>query len=140
MLDGLAAARGGAEGDGAGDEEDELAGGGALEVAEVADVGGVGQHDGLLLPGGGGGGGTAWGFEHQQRRDLHRGIRQGREVPWTRRVDAGDAPGGGVWCGGRIWRWCVRGNRGRHAIAYAGRNIRCVSGKRLENLIPSFLY
>ena len=74
VLDVLAAAGGGAEGDGAGDEEDELAGGGALEVAEVADVRRVGQHHSLLLPAAGGGG-IARGFEHQQRRDLHRGFR-----------------------------------------------------------------
>ena len=85
MLDGLAAAGGGAEGDGAGDEDDELAGGGSLEVAEVADVGGVGQHDGLLLPTSGGGGGIAGGFEHQQRRDLHGGIRpEGRQEKGSR--------------------------------------------------------
>jgi len=98
VLDGLAAAGGGAEGDGAGDEDDELAGGGALEVAEVADVGGVGQHDGLLLPTSGGGG-IAGGFEHQQRRDLHGGIRPGGE---------GDRDGLGVGIGIGIGIGCRR--------------------------------
>ena len=100
VLDGLTLARLGALRDGSGDEDDELAGGGALEVAEVADVGGVGQHDGLLLPTSGGGGGIAGGFEHQQRRDLHGGIRPGGEgdrdgLGWglglELELDAGDA-------------------------------------------------
>ena len=42
MLDRLALARLGALGDGAGDEDDELARGAAPEEAEVADVRGVG--------------------------------------------------------------------------------------------------
>lgn len=44
MLEGLALAGRGALGDGAGEEEDELPGGGALEVSEVGDVGGGSQH------------------------------------------------------------------------------------------------
>jgi len=87
VLDVLPAAGGGAEGDGAGDEEDELAGSGALEVAEVADVRRVGQHHGLLL--------LARGFEHQERRDLHPGF-QPQGLGW---VGAAEEEGGELGAG-----------------------------------------
>lgn len=80
MLDGLAAAGGGAERDGACDEDDELARRGPLEEAELGHVRRVRQHRRLLLPAAAprrrrGGGGVAGRPEHQQRRDLHRGAR-----------------------------------------------------------------
>ena len=74
MLDRLALAGLGALGDGAGDEDDELPGGAALEEAEVADVRGVGQHERLgALPAAGGGAPGAPGrrLQHDERRDLH---------------------------------------------------------------------
>ena len=50
VLNGLALARGRALGDGASDEEDELLGGRPLEVAEVADVGGVSEDHRIRRP------------------------------------------------------------------------------------------
>ena len=48
MLDGLALAGGSAFGDGAENEDDKLFDAGSLEVAEVGDVGGVGEDDGIF--------------------------------------------------------------------------------------------
>lgn len=47
MLDGLALARRGPLGDGAADEENKLPSGAALEIAKVADIGGISEHDGV---------------------------------------------------------------------------------------------
>lgn len=80
MLNGLALAGRGALGDGAGDEEDELLGGGALEVAEVAHVGGVGEHHRVRRRRGGGRG-IAGAFEDEERCDLHGDRRGSRRNP-----------------------------------------------------------
>lgn len=58
-------------GDGAGDEEDELLGRVSLEVAKVADVGGVGEDHCLRRPGGGRVAG-AGAFQDEECGDLHR--------------------------------------------------------------------
>ena len=64
MLDGLALAWRGPLGDGAADEENELPSGAALEIAKVADIGGVSEHDGVA-------GGLGIRFQDEQRSDLH---------------------------------------------------------------------
>lgn len=71
VLDGLALAGRRPLGDGAGDEEDELLGRVSLEVAEVADVGGVGEDHCLRRPRRGGIAG-AGAFQDEERGDLHR--------------------------------------------------------------------
>jgi hypothetical protein len=133
VLDGLAAAGGGAEGDGASDEEDELIGGGVLEVAKVANVRGVCQHDGLLLLpttgcGGGGKGGTTGEFEDQQRRDLHRssagGIRARAGARWGWRLL--DVVGNGRWQGTRVVGCLSRRRQGVGGVAGGTRD----SGER----------
>lgn len=47
MLDRLALVRGGSFGDSSTDEDDEFSDSGPLEVAELADVGGIREDDGL---------------------------------------------------------------------------------------------
>lgn len=94
MLDGLALARWGALRDCAGDEDDELACGVALEVAEVANVRGVGQNHRLRARTAAGGrrrrapraGGR---LQHQERRNLHRTT--ARSVPLTIRRSCRDS-------------------------------------------------
>jgi hypothetical protein len=84
VLDGLALARRSALRDSPGDEDDELPGGVALEVAEVADVRGVGQHQRLRARPAAGRGGTRAGgrrLQYQERRNLHR--RTARSTPLT---------------------------------------------------------
>jgi hypothetical protein len=74
VLDGLPLAWLGALSDGAGNEDDELAGGAALEVAEVADVRRVREHDRLrarLAAGRGAAGSRGRRLQHKERRDLH---------------------------------------------------------------------
>ena len=74
MLDGLPLARLGALSDGAGNEDDELAGGAALEVAEVADVRRVREHHRLrarLAAGRGAPGSGGRRLQHKERRNLH---------------------------------------------------------------------
>lgn len=104
MLDGLALAGLGALGDGAGDEEDELAGGAPLEVPEVAHVRGVRQHHRLgarLAVGRRGGAPGAGGrrLQHEECRNLH--LSQGKDL----QRDAADlaaaapAPRGDGWVG-----------------------------------------
>jgi hypothetical protein len=75
VLDGLPLAWLGALSDGAGNEDDELAGGAALEVAEVADVYRVREHHRLrarLAAGRGAPGSRGRRLQHQERRNLHR--------------------------------------------------------------------
>ena len=74
MLDGLPLAWLGALSDGAGNEDDEFAGGAALEVAEVADVRRVREHHRLrarLAAGRGAPGSGGRRLQHQERRNLH---------------------------------------------------------------------
>ena len=82
MLDGLTLAGGRPLGDGAADEENELLGGGPLEVAEMTHIGGVGQHHWIRRPRGGVATG-AGASEDEQGGNLH----------WRRRIGGGNLSG-----------------------------------------------
>ena len=90
MLDGLPLAWLGALSDGAGNEDDELAGGAALEVAEVADVRRVREHHRLrarLAAGRGAPGSGGRRLQHQERRNLHPfdAVIRAHTTSWLRR-------------------------------------------------------
>ena len=74
VLDGLTLARLGAPRDGSGDEDDELAGGAALEVAEVAHVRRVREHHSIRARPAAGRGAPGAGtrrLQHQKGGNLH---------------------------------------------------------------------
>jgi hypothetical protein len=92
VLDGLTLARLGALRDGSGDEDDELAGGAALEVAEVAHVRRVREHHRLWARPAAGRGAPGAGrrrLQHKERRNLHLLTRRSTPlaIPWLLRDD-----------------------------------------------------
>ena len=89
MLDGLALGRRGAAGDSATDEDDELLDARSLEIAEVRDVGGVGEDDGIR--------GFGSGLEDEQGGDLHSCLRWIGGCVTTKRLNGRGRTGVGTW-------------------------------------------